>query len=139
MYFTDKNLMQWGTPCNWISKVLKWNIPTDRAQRVDEKNGGRSSSYVNTQSYGLLNVRNCYFLVFSADNRKKLVTVWAKYLGTPERSYRDFAENGLGRNCPWDIVGRNIKKNAASTKENWNLIVDILLTVAQNSMICSIF
>ena len=40
MYFTDKNLMQWGTPCNWISKVLKWNIPTDRAQRVDEKNGG---------------------------------------------------------------------------------------------------
>ena len=26
-------------PWNWIVKVLKWNIPMNRAQRVDERNG----------------------------------------------------------------------------------------------------
>ena len=32
--------------------MQKWNVLTDRAQRVDEKNGGHSSSYVFSQSYG---------------------------------------------------------------------------------------
>ena len=31
--------------------MQKWNISIDRAQRVDEKNGGHSSSYVYSQSY----------------------------------------------------------------------------------------
>ena len=32
--------------------MQKWNIWTDRAQRLDEKNGAHLSSYVYSQSYG---------------------------------------------------------------------------------------
>ena len=32
--------------------MQKWNISTDRGQRVDNKNRGHSSSYVYYKSYG---------------------------------------------------------------------------------------
>ena len=43
--------------------------------------------------YKMLEIAN--FFVFSADNSKKLVTVWAIYLSTPGISYRVLAENGM--------------------------------------------
>ena len=49
---------------------------------------------------------------------------------------------GFELNRSGDIVGRNIKKIAESTKESRNpvfLNVDIFLMVAQNSVIYSIF
>ena len=36
---------------------------------------------------GHYNVKNGSFFKFSADDSKRLVTVWAKYLSAPERSY----------------------------------------------------
>ena len=35
------------------------------------------------------------FFVFSADNSKKLVTIWAIYLSAPERSHQVLSENGM--------------------------------------------
>ena len=42
MYFTDQDLMQRGHPLELNfegPQMQKWNVPTDRAQEVDEKNG----------------------------------------------------------------------------------------------------
>ena len=39
-----------------------------------------------------------HFFVFSADGSKKPVTVWAKYLSAPERSYLVLSENAMDHN-----------------------------------------
>ena len=39
--------------------------------------------------------KNANFLVFSADNTNKLVTIWAIYLSTPIRCLWVLAENGF--------------------------------------------
>ena len=67
--------------------MQEWNIPTDRVQRVDEKYG--------TFVYLSLNVKNGLFFVFSADDSKKSVTVWEKYLGVTERSYLALSESAV--------------------------------------------
>ena len=59
--------------------MQKWNILTDRAQKVEEKN-----PRVNFDR----NVENGSFFVFSADDSEKLITVLAKYLTARERSLR---------------------------------------------------
>ena len=46
--------------------MRKW-MSGDRAQRVDEKNGCHSSSYVYSQSYGHYNVKNGSFYVLKAE------------------------------------------------------------------------
>ena len=59
-----------------------------RARRIDEKNGVTCLFIMlASQSYGYQNVKNGSFFVFSADDAKKLVTVRAKILSPPERSY----------------------------------------------------
>ena len=58
--------------------MQKWNIQTDRAQKVDEKRG--YLSYVCSWSYGHWNVKNGSFIVGSVDASKKSVTVWRKYI-----------------------------------------------------------
>ena len=40
-----------------------------------------------SQRYGHQNVKNVSYFVFSADGSKQLVTVWAKFLNPPKRSY----------------------------------------------------
>ena len=62
-------------------EIQKWNISADRTQRVDKEMGSLVSCY------GHKNVKNGSFFVFSAYNSKKLVTVWARYLNAPGRSY----------------------------------------------------
>ena len=70
---------------NW-NKKKKRNIPTDRGQKGAEKNRGNLSNYhVYCQNYSQ-NVKNGSFFVFSADDSKKITTVWAKYLNASERS-----------------------------------------------------
>ena len=44
-YRPDLNAKGGGTSLNWILKVLKRNMPKDRAERVDEKNGVYFQSY----------------------------------------------------------------------------------------------
>ena len=52
-------------------EIQKWNIPTDRTQRVDEKNGVICLIIMLTHGS---------FFVFSADDSKILVLVLANYL-----------------------------------------------------------
>ena len=69
---------------------------TDRAQRIDEKNDNIGLVIMFTprvRVFKMSEIANLF--VFSADNNKKLVTVWEIYLSTAGRSYRVLAENGV--------------------------------------------
>ena len=92
----DQNIMQRGRKDGWRGMeqnfqclgMQKLNISTDRAQRVDEKNGVICLVFM--FSFGVIVIKisqMVHFFVFSADGSKTLVTVWAKYLRAPERSY----------------------------------------------------
>ena len=51
MYFTDQNTKQMGEPWNEILRY-RWDKATDRAQKVDEKNGVKMFKKIYIQSYG---------------------------------------------------------------------------------------
>ena len=69
-----------------------------------------------------------------AHEGKKLVTLWAKYLRTPEKSYSAISDNStvdrLWSYHSWDIEGRNVKKTAESAKKYQNPVFSS--SVAQN-------
>ena len=73
-------------------EMWKWNIPTDRTQKVDEKNVIICLSCL-ILSYGHENVKSDSAFIFSTDDSKVSVTVWAKYLRASERSYSVLSEN----------------------------------------------
>ena len=58
---------------------------------------GHLSGYpVYSQNYGHKNVKSdSSSFAFSVDDRKVSLTVWAKYLGTSERSYLVLSENPM--------------------------------------------
>ena len=67
-------------------EMQKWNIPTNKAQRVHERMGYRSSYWVHSQSRKLGDpLENVLFFVLSADDSKK--PVWVKYLSACEISH----------------------------------------------------
>ena len=69
-------------------EIQKCNTPTDRAQRVDKKNGFICLVIAFTPRVKVMKMlKNGSFLVFSADDSKKLSTVWAKYLSVSEKYY----------------------------------------------------
>ena len=76
-------------------------------------------------SYGHENVKGDSSFVFSADDSKVLVTVWAKYLGASERSYLVLSKNAM--NC-WTLIV--ISKT--STLEN-NVFFISTLNVSQTA------
>ena len=89
--------MQKGDLMELNSKGLemqKWNIPTNKAQKVHEKMGYKSSYWVLSQSrkWGDPLDKGLFF-VLSADYSKK--PVWAKYLSACEISHL-----GLGFQLP---------------------------------------
>ena len=77
--------------------------------------------HVYSQSYGQWNIKPGSVFVFSANDSKKLVTVWAKYLSVPKRSYRVILENGMVNRLwsfrTWDIEGRYITKLLGQKKK----------------------
>ena len=89
--------------------------------------------------------KNVSFFVFFADDNKTLVTVYAKHLSAPERSFWVLSENGMvnwsSSYRSWDIEGRNIKKLLCQQKNNETASsrVDNVLMVAQNPTIGSIY
>ena len=73
-----------------ILKVFKCiNIPTERAQNVDQKNGVSCLVIIFSLLPKLwsLNVKNDIFFVFSFDGSRESVTVWAKYFCVPGKFY----------------------------------------------------
>ena len=77
-----------------------------------------SNYHVYFQSYGHWNVKIGSFFVFSVDNSKQLVTIWAKQLSPPLLEF--FSENGMVNSlcgyASWDNEGKNIRKADESTK-----------------------
>ena len=68
--------------------MQKWNISTDRAQRVDEKNGGNSSSDI----YSLIKMSKMAHFMYLLLNKAK---VWARYLSASEKFYLALLENAM--------------------------------------------
>ena len=80
-------------------EMQKWNIPTNKAQRVHEKMGYKSSYWVHSQSRKLGDpLKNGLFFVLSADDSKK--PVLAKYLGACEISHLALGFSATIRNLP---------------------------------------
>ena len=99
VYFRNHNVMQKGDPMelNFESlEMQKWNIPTDRAQKVDEKNGVIYLVAMFATRVAVIKISHIthflYFLVmtakdlsiaqffaFSDYDSKKKVRVWPKY------------------------------------------------------------
>ena len=59
--------------------MQKRNIPTDRAQRIDEKNGIIFLAIMFTPRVKVIKMSKIAHFLF--------YTVWARYLSAPERSY----------------------------------------------------
>ena len=57
-------------------EMRRWNIQTDRVQRVDEKNGVICPAIMFTPGVMVIKMsKTAHFFFFFADNNKKLVTV----------------------------------------------------------------
>ena len=81
-----------GRQLKWNFKVLgmqRWHKPTERVQRVGEKNGlnylKNDKNQVYFQSYGYTKCKTWLFFFFCWQ-QQKLVTAWAKNLSANERS-----------------------------------------------------
>ena len=60
-------------------EIQKWNIPMDRAQERDKKNGIICIVILFTPNFLVMNTsKMALFFLFSTDDSQKLVTVWAK-------------------------------------------------------------
>ena len=83
--------MQSGDPMELNFEGLemeKLNITTDSVQRVDEKNGVVCLFIMFNLSITANKMSQMtHSFLFFTDNSKKIVTVWARYLSAPERSY----------------------------------------------------
>ena len=64
--------------------MQKWNIITDKTQRVDEKNGSFVYWYCLFPVTRVTMSKTAHFLVFSALESKRYGTVWATYLSTSD-------------------------------------------------------
>ena len=61
-------------------EMQKWNIPTDRGGRVDEENGAICIIIMSTPRIMVIKMsKMALCFVFSAEDSRKSVTVWAKY------------------------------------------------------------
>ena len=76
-------------------EMQKWNIPTDRPQRLNGKNGVIWAVIMFNPWDMHQNVKNGSFFVSSADASKKSVTVWTKYLRVSERFYTALSGNAM--------------------------------------------
>ena len=68
-------------------EMRKWIIATKRAWRVDEKNGSICLVIMCTPRIMVFKMSRNGFFVFSTDNSKKLVRVWARHLSAPRISF----------------------------------------------------
>ena len=55
--------------------------------------GSKKKNYIYFWCYGHYNVKNGSFFAFSADDSKKLVTIWGKYFSESGRPYLALSGN----------------------------------------------
>ena len=75
--------------------MQKWNVPPDRAQKVDEKMGEFVYSSCLLRELWSLKFQKWLFFVISTDASKKSVTIWRNYLRAFERSHLALSENAM--------------------------------------------
>ena len=108
-YRPEHNAKEGPTELNFEGlEMQNQNIPTDRAQKLDGKNGTiclvimftprdmgiKMSKMANFLCFLLMTGKNqLQFGLFSADDSKKSVTIWAKYLSISKRFYLGLSEN----------------------------------------------
>ena len=127
-------------------EIKKWNIPTDRAQRVDEKYGVISPTYhvYSRKSWSLKCQKWIMFCILCSWQQKNSHSVGKIFKCTWKILLSSFWKCGMVRLLSyrsWDNVGRNIKNYWVFKKTPTSCIsrVYILLIVAQNIVIHSIF
>ena len=124
MYFTDQNKMQRGdsTKLNLEGlEMQKWNIPTDRARRADEKNGVICQlSWLFWKLWSLKCQEWVYFCIFCWWQQNISHSLWKRF----KRTWKIFSflsessmVNSLCCYCSRDIEDRNIKKLLS---QQWN-------------------
>ena len=77
--------MQRGDPVELNFESLEMKHQWIELKEYTRKMSHLSGHHVYFHSYGLSNVTNSYFFVFSADNSKKFITVWEIYLSAQGR------------------------------------------------------
>ena len=122
LHFTDQGITQKWDPIDLSFEGLqlqKWNILTDRVQRTDEKNGIVCPVLFPPRVMVIKILKMAHCFVFYAYDSKTLITVWAKCLNAPDRSYWVLSENGMFNRFwsyhVWNTEGR-ITKNSESAK-----------------------
>ena len=104
-----------GTKRCYVPKVSKFFV-----EKADEKNGATCPVIIFPPRVMVIKMlKIAHFFVFFAYDSKKLVTVWAKCLSAPERSYWVISENGMVNRLwsyhLWDVEG-SIQKAPESAK-----------------------
>ena len=80
--------------------MQKWNIPIDRAQRVDGIKWVVCLVIMFAPGVMVIKMsKMANIFIFSTDARTKSVTVWRKYSRASERSYLALSENAM--ELPW--------------------------------------
>ena len=117
-------------------ELQRWNIPTGRAQRVDDKNTVICLAIMFTPGITIIKISHLtpflYFLLMTANNESQFGQNVLVHL-------KDLTE--FFQKIVWEI-GSGVTGKLLSQKKYRNLIfsrIDILLMVAQNPIIHSIF
>ena len=77
-------------------KVMKIKYTNGESSKSRSTNWGHLSGYQVYYVYSHENIKNgSSSFVYSADDSKVSLTVWAKYLGESERSYLFLSENAM--------------------------------------------
>ena len=77
-----------------VPEMQKWNIPTDRAQWIDEKNGAICLALLFSPESWSFKCQK-WLVIFSTDDSKNPVIVWEKYLSASERSHSPLLKNAM--------------------------------------------
>ena len=109
-------------------EMQKWNILTDKAQTVDERDGVIYPVVMFTLRVMVIRMlKIVHFCIFSSEQQK--VWVSSKYLTAPERSYSVLLENDISNRFlsyrSWDIEGRNINKLLNQQENSGNLYFEV--------------
>ena len=95
MYFTDQNIMQQGDLLEMNNdgfQMKKLNIAIELKRIL--KMGSINLVIMLTARVMVIKMTKTALFYFLLIDSKNLVTVWLKYLSTPERSYCVLLENG---------------------------------------------
>ena len=133
---------------SWILKVLqKWNIPTNRAQRVDEKNGIICLVIVFTPRVMVIKMSKMalvlYFLQMTGKNQSQFgqnTCIWKIFVALSENTieFRDFVADSavFSYFYPWYLTNGNSKAILFSDRTQKDLS-GALKCFSQNFALCS--